>query len=107
MIISKKARNYCQKTRKYGVLIPKTVKQAIQLNKGNGETKWWDVILQEMKNVRPAFEVLEGRKEDIPIGYQMIKSHMIFDVKLEENFRRKARLVGGGHMTNVPTSITY
>ena len=60
-----------------------------------------------MKNVRPAFEVCEGRKEDLPIGYQMIKCHMIFDVKLGENFRRKARLVGGGHMTTAPMSITY
>ena len=32
---------------------------------------------------------------------------MIFDVKLGENFRRKARLVGGDHMTKAPTSITY
>ena len=32
---------------------------------------------------------------------------MIFDVKLGENFRRKARLVGGGHMTTAPTYITY
>ena len=37
----------------------------------------------------------------------MIKCHMIFDVKLGENFRRKARLVGGGHMTTAPRSITY
>ena len=59
-----------------------------------------------MKNFIPAFEVFEGRNEDLPIGYQMIKCHMIFDVKLGENFRRKARLVGGGHMTTAPTSIT-
>ena len=32
---------------------------------------------------------------------------MIFDVKLGENFRRKARMVGGGHMTTSPASITY
>ena len=88
-------------------LSPKTVKQAIQLDKANGDTIWWDAILQEMKNVRPAFEVFEGRREDLPIRYQMIKCHMIFDVKLGENFRRKARLVGGGHMTTAPTSITY
>ena len=60
-----------------------------------------------MKYVRPEFEVFEGRKEDLPIGYQIIKCHMIFDVKLGENFRRKSRLVGGGHMTTAPTSATY
>ena len=32
---------------------------------------------------------------------------MIFDVKMGENFRQKARLVGGGHMTEAPSSITY
>ena len=32
---------------------------------------------------------------------------MIFDVKLGGNFRRKARLVGGGHTTTAVASITY
>ena len=32
---------------------------------------------------------------------------MVFDVKLGENFRRKARLVGGGHTTTDPASINY
>ena len=63
--------------------------------------------MKEMKNLQPDFKVFEKRKEDIPIGYQEIKCHMIFDVKLSENFRRKARLVGGGHTTNAPASITY
>ena len=45
-----------------------------------------------MKNVRPVFEAYEGNKEDLPPGYQHIKFHMIFDIKLDNNFRRKARL---------------
>ena len=63
--------------------------------------------MKEMKNVRPAFEVFEKRKEDIPIGYQHIKCHMIFDVKVGENFSHKAILVGGGHTTTAPASIAY
>ena len=51
--------------------------------------------------------MVEKLKEDIQIGYQQIKCHMIFDVKLGDNFRRKARLVGGGHTTTAPDSITY
>jgi hypothetical protein len=31
---------------------------------------------------------------------------MIFDVKME-HFRRKARLVAGGHKTEAPATITY
>ena len=32
---------------------------------------------------------------------------MIFYIKLGKNFRIKARLVGGGHMTTSPSSITF
>ena len=32
---------------------------------------------------------------------------MIFDIKLGENFRRKERLVGGGHTTTVLPSMTF
>ena len=60
-----------------------------------------------MKNVRPAFEVFEGGTEQLPGGYQEIKCHMIFDVKSGENFRRKARLVAGGHTTETPAMLTY
>ena len=32
---------------------------------------------------------------------------MIFDIKLSENFRRKARLVGGGHKTTATYSTKF
>ena len=32
---------------------------------------------------------------------------MILDVKIGENFRRKARLVAGGHTTEAPATLTY
>ena len=32
---------------------------------------------------------------------------MIFDIKLGKNFRRKDRIVGGGHKKATPSSITY
>ena len=32
---------------------------------------------------------------------------MIFDVKMDGSFTRKARLVADGHETKPPTSITY
>ena len=63
--------------------------------------------MKDTKNVRPAFKVFEKLKEDIPIGYQQIKCHMIFDVKLGEKLRRKALLVGGGNTTTAPASIAY
>ena len=58
-----------------------------------------------MKNVQVAFDIIEDG-ENAPVGYQFVKCHMVFDVKMED-FRRKARLVAGGHMTDVPATITY
>ena len=40
-------------------------------------------------------------------GYQEITTHFIFDIKLGENFRQKARLVADGHKTKTPKSVTY
>ena len=59
-----------------------------------------------MKNVRIAFEVYDGDVKDL-VGYQKVDCHMIFDVKMGENFRRKARMVAGGHKTEAPATITY
>ena len=92
---------------KFGIRIPKSVKEAKQLDQENGDTQWWDAICKEMQNVRLAFEVWEKDVDEIPIGYQKIRCHMIFDVKLSENFRRKVRFVAGGHTTEIPTSLTY
>jgi hypothetical protein len=46
---------------------------------------------------------------DVPsrlVGYQRIRCHMVFDVKMD-NLARKARFVAGGHTTKTPASITY
>ena len=58
-----------------------------------------------MKNVKVAFKTLEDG-EKIPVGYQEIKCHLVFDVKMED-FCHKARFVAGGHMTDVPAAATY
>ena len=92
---------------KFGIRIIKSVKEGKQLDQENGDTQWWDAICKEMWNIRPAFEVWEKDVDEIPIGCQKICCHMIFDVKLGENFRRKARSVARGHTTKMPTSLTY
>ena len=73
----------------------------------SGNTLWWDAICKEMENVRPAFEAFEGGVEQLLSGFQEIKCHMIFDVKIVENFGRKAWLVAGGHTTEAPATLTY
>ena len=106
-IISKAKSKYWHRTHKFGIRIPKSVEEAKCLDQENGDSQWWEAICNEMRNVRPAFEVWEKDVEHIPLGYQQIKCHMIFDVKMGENFRCKARFVAGGHTIETPTSLTY
>jgi hypothetical protein len=80
-ILSKVKAKYWQRTRKFGICIPKTVAQAQQIDKENGDTLWWDAFLMEMCNVCPAFKKWEKTE---------IKCHFVFDIKMGENFRRKA-----------------
>ena len=65
--------------------MPKTIKEAIEIDEQNGNTLWWDALMKEMKNVRPTFEVHEGDEGSL-VGYKKIKCHIIWDVKLGENF---------------------
>ena len=60
-----------------------------------------------MKNVRIAFELFEGTEAELPPGYQLIDCHMVFDIKIGKGFRRKARMVAGGHKTVTPAALTY
>ena len=102
-IVSKVKSKYWDRTHKYGIRIPKTVQEAKRLDAENGNTLWWDSICKEMANVRIAFE----EQESVPVGYKYVGMHIVFDVKLGENYRRKARLVAEGHKTDSPASITY
>jgi hypothetical protein len=81
-IISKVKSKYWLRTHKYGIRIPKTVEEALLLDQQNNDREWWNAINREMVNVRPAFEEFEGSEEQIPVGYQRIDCHMIFDIKL-------------------------
>ena len=60
-----------------------------------------------MKNVRSAFEVWEKDISQIPPGYQQVKCHMVFNVKMGETFCRKAPFVVGGHTMETPSTLIY
>ncbi len=105
-IVAKVKTKYWQKTHKYGIEIPKSQEDAKRIDAKNGNTLWWDAIVQEMKNAAIAFTPLDPG-EPIPVGYKQIKCHFIFDVKLGENFRRKARYVAQGNKTDDPDVINF
>ena len=91
-------------THKFGIEIPKTVRCTLEIDKENGNTLWRDAIKKEMKN---AYMHSRYRRGEIPKQFQLIECHMTFNAKMENNLRRKARLMAGGHMTEAPDVPTY
>lgn len=104
-IIAAVKRRYHKRNHKFGIMVPKDWDEAVKFDKQNGNTLWQDAVRKEMANVRIAFKVLDTG-EEVPPCFQQIKCHLIFDVKMED-FRRKARLVAGGHTTEAPATLTY
>ena len=102
-IIKRVKTRYEKRTHKHGIELPKSVRQALEIDARTGTTFWRDAIQKEMTNVSPAFEFRDDDK--IPIGYTKIDCHMIFDIK--SDLTRKARLVAGGHMAQVPKESVY
>ena len=79
-----------ERTHTFGICVPKTIQEALDIDKDNGNTLWADTIQKEMKNVMPAFKFLENN-EAIPVGYKWIPCHKVLDVKMD--FTRKACFV--------------
>jgi hypothetical protein len=112
-IISKLQKKYWRTEYKFGVRIPKTVDEALQLDKITGTRHWENALKKEMEKVSVTYrpkedvtpdDVRKGRVKDM-IGFQEIKCHIVFNVKMD--FTRKACFVAGGHMTQPATRITY
>lgn len=105
-IIAAVNKRYHKRTHKFGIEIPKTYEDCVRLDRESGTTLWQDAIRKEMTKVRIAFKIL-GDDENPPPTFQEMRCHMVYDVKME-NFQRKARLVAGGHMTEITSStVTY
>ena len=89
---------------KYGIKVPRSVKEAYELDDESGKRFWTDAIRLEMTNVGIAFEILEDR-ESVPPEWTEATGHIIFDVKMD--LTRKARWVLDGHKTADPSHSTF
>ena len=90
----------------YGYQVPRDVREALELDKQNGNTKWRDSInleIQQLMDYKTFVDKGKGRV-NLP-GYQFIRCHMVFAVK--HDGRHKARFVAGGHLTNDPVEAVY
>jgi hypothetical protein len=103
-ILAKVKSRYWSRTHKFGIQMPKTVAEALGIDKETGTDFWKKAIEKEMKNVIVAFEFKED--DVVPIGYKHIDCHWVFDVKIGD-LTRKARLVADGQQTEVPRESTY
>ena len=89
---------------KYGFEIPKNYKDAERLDRKNNNHDWMDANKLEHKKLRE-YDVFKDKGRfagcKIPRGYQLIRVHTMFNVKVDR--RHKALVVADGHLTGTPT----
>jgi hypothetical protein len=56
--VRKRNPRYLKWTHKFGIELPKTVNEALALDRKNGNAFWADAIAKEMKEVCVAFKIL-------------------------------------------------
>ena len=78
-IISSVKARIRETTVKFGIKVPRTKKQARELDREDGNTLWSDAIDLEMGTILPAFDLSEN--DVIPQGYKEASGHLVFDVK--------------------------
>jgi hypothetical protein len=95
---------YWDRTHKYGILLPKSVAEALWFDRESETDLWQKAIEKEMKMIDCAFEFPSGNKA--LVGYKKIDCHMILDIKM--TLERKARYVAaGGHQTEPTKDVTF
>ncbi len=65
---------YSQRTHKFGIYVPKTVEEALEIDRQSKTTYWRDAIHKKMSNNSLAFQFLE-ENESIPVRYKWIRCH--------------------------------
>ena len=93
-IVAKVKSRYWRTTHKFGIRVPKTVQEALAIDEETGADFWKRALSKEMSKVKVAWKAVDGvtpeqartgKAKEI-IGYQEIKCHVIFDVKMGEKF---------------------
>ena len=68
-LVRKCISGYLKRNHKFGIKIPTSVKDALEIDKKNSNTYWADAIATKMKNVRAAFKILLNGTS-VPNGYR-------------------------------------
>ncbi len=105
-MLQKVESKYWSQTHKYGVRVAKSIKEAMEIDKRNGNTLWMDAVKLEMKNVRVAFEEYD-RDPSMLIGNTQITGHIVIDVKLGETSGERHDIVQMGTRRRHQHPFTY
>ena len=83
---------------KFGIQVPKGIKNAIELDKKNGNSLCQDAVKTDLKQLidYQTFIVLDSG-EEIPNGYQKIPNHLVLCVKYGLSY--KERLIESDNWT--------
>ena len=102
-------------TYQFGCLIPRDNRHALELDKLNGNSRWYDATKNELDQINECNVFVDhGRAKydpklkmttSAPHGYQKINVHLVFACK--HDGCHKARLVVGGHLTPDPIDSIY
>ena len=96
----KKKRSQTRKPEfKYGVQVPRNFEEAKLLDKQNGNTLWQTALETEIRTLLE-MDCFDIKAQDFTVeeAYQWTRLHVVWGVK--QDLRRKARLVGGGHLVD-------
>ena len=97
-------------TYQFGYLIPRDYKHALEMDKINGNSRWYDAAKKELDQINEykvfidhgiaKFDPKSKRITNAPQEYQKIKVHLV--VACKHGGHHKARLVAGSHLTPDP-----
>ena len=98
----------------FSFLIPRNYTEALEFDKANNISKWYDATKAELDSIH-SYEVFKKHEKaqydkqkkviNATPGYQKIRVHLIFAVKYDG--RHKAKLVADGHLTPEPVESIY
>ena len=76
-ILKAMKKRYHRTEQKFGIEVPKSVKQALEIDRKTGTTYWRDAIQKEMNTVLIAFDILEEGAEEPKAGRKFMTCHMM------------------------------
>jgi hypothetical protein len=91
---------------KYVVEIPRTMAEAIALDKNNGNTLWQDAVRKEMTNILVAFKV-HPESQPIPSGYKVIGVQLGFHIAELNGMQLLKADIGNAYLNADPCELYW